>query len=748
MTISNVSAHSALSFVTSAGVNAHIDSGAPAWENTARLVAEIKYLGITNVRDGTPYDWALPVYVSLAKIGVTFDLTQENPVAAALTTIGAVQDVQRAETLATAVPGSVGSLEGANEYNISSYNLNGINSYGNLAWGALDDADLQAAVRADANLAGVKVVAASAALVPSIPSVAHWVDASNWHAYAGVGEQLATVIAQGVAAAQASAPGKPVYITETGISSSGYGSSFWGVTDEATQGIIDVNALLDGYNDGAAKTFLYDLMDDTDNTPQENSFGLFHADGTPKPAATDIGNLLHILADPGTGTVAPGSLAYTLTGLPTTGASFLLEKTDGTFELVLWNPNAAVFNGSTDITPATSNVTVAFGATQGRVSVYDPVFGTTALQTAANANSITVGLSKDPIVVEVAPPAPDTLVLQLSEDAYLGDAQFTVSVDGTQVGGAQSVTALHGAGQKQAFTFNGSFGSGPHQVAVKFINDAYGGPRLDRNLYVDGIQYDGVTTALSETPLYSNGAAAFQLAQAAQIAETATDSLVLNVSEDAWQGDAKFTVQIDGTTIGGTQTATVSHAAGASQAVTLTGNFGAGRHTVGVTFINDAYGGPGLDRNLYVGGVLLDGQASSSGPAALYSNGQADFGVQAPASGTASPGADTLALHLSEDAFQGDSQFIVAIDGKTLGGTQSVTASHALGQAQDFAFTGNFGAGPHDLAISFINDAYAGPGLDRNLYVLSADLDGTHYASASASLWSNGTVHIQIGTHS
>ena len=733
------------SFTASVGVNAHIDSGRPEWENTATLVAEMKYLGATNVRDGTPYDWALPVYVALAKIGVTFDLTQENPVAAALTTIGAVQDVQRADTLAGAAPGSVGSLEGANEYNISSYNLNGLNSNGNLAWGALDDANLQAAVQGDSNLAGAKVVAASTALVSSIPSVAPYVDASNWHAYAGVGQQLATAISQGVAAAQASAPGKPVYITEAGISSSGYGTATWGVTDEATQGIIDLNALLDGYSDGAAKVFLYDLMDDTSLSTQENSFGLFHADGTPKPAATDIGNFMHILADPGTGSVQPGSLAYTLTGQPATGASFLLEKTDGTFELVLWNPGAVVSNGTGDVTPPTSNVTVSFGATQGRVNVYDPVLGTAAVQTAANTSSITVGLSKDPLVIEVPPAAAaDTLVLKLSEDAYAGDAQFTASMDGTQLGGPQSVTAAHGAGQTQAFTFNGAFGAGPHRVAVSFINDAYGGPGLDRNLYVDGLQYDGATTAVPDTPLYSNGTSTFQPAQTT--AAPVADSLVLMVAEDAWQGNAQFTVQIDGATIGGVQTATASHAAGASQAVTLTGNFGAGAHTVGVTFINDAYAGPGQDRNLYVNGATLDGQASSSGPAALDWNSQANFSFAAPASGTSGQGPDTLVLNLSEDAYAGNAQFLVAVDGNTLGGAQAVTASHAAGQTQAFTFMGSFGAGLHDLAVSFINDAYGGPGQDRNLYVASANLDGTHYASASAPLWSNGTVHFQIGT--
>lgn len=88
--------------------------------------------------------------------------------------------------------------------------------------------------------------------------------------------------------------------------------------------------------------------------------------------------------------------------------------------------------------------------------------------------------------------AQDTLVLNLSADLYNGPPQFTVSVDGKQEGAAQNVTALHSAGQSQAFTFTGNFGSGTHDIAVTFLNDAWGGSSTtDRNLYVNSLTYDG-----------------------------------------------------------------------------------------------------------------------------------------------------------------------------------------------------------------------------------------------------------------
>ncbi len=88
---------------------------------------------------------------------------------------------------------------------------------------------------------------------------------------------------------------------------------------------------------------------------------------------------------------------------------------------------------------------------------------------------------------------PDTLVLAMAEDAYQGDAQFTVSLDGTQLGGVLTTQALHSLGQTQNFTFNGAWGAaGPHVVTVSFLNDAWGGSAsLDRNLYVGAVTFDG-----------------------------------------------------------------------------------------------------------------------------------------------------------------------------------------------------------------------------------------------------------------
>ena len=122
---------------------------------------------------------------------------------------------------------------------------------------------------------------------------------------------------------------------------------------------------------------------------------------------------------------------------------------------------------------------------------------------------------------------PYVFVLQFSEDAWQGDAQFVVSLDGQQLGGAQTVTAAHAAGQHQAFTFEGSFaGPGVHDLAVSFINDAWGGSSdTDRNLFVDAISYNGASVAGGSASLFSNGTAHFAVGASPQGAALADDDL-------------------------------------------------------------------------------------------------------------------------------------------------------------------------------------------------------------------------------
>jgi autotransporter-associated beta strand protein len=233
---------------------------------------------------------------------------------------------------------------------------------------------------------------------------------------------------------------------------------------------------------------------------------------------------------------------------------------------------------------------------------------------------------------------PDMIGLSISQDHYLFDALFTVSVNGIQIGGTQTTPARHSNGETTLYTVEGSFGDGPRTLTVNFLNDAFGGTATtDRNLYVDSITNNG-TVILTAAALLSTGPMTFDLpapplpqVPAGSTIGAGPDTIGLQISEDAYAIDganhALFTVSVDGAQIGVFQNAIASHAAGQSQGFAVLGNFGSGPHSVAINFLNDAYGGtPATDRNLYVD-AISNGGVMSVFHAALLSQGSQAFQV-------------------------------------------------------------------------------------------------------------------------
>ena len=206
-----------------------------------------------------------------------------------------------------------------------------------------------------------------------------------------------------------------------------------------------------------------------------------------------------------------------------------------------------------------------------------------------------------------APPAnpgttsSDTLQLGLSEDAWQGDAQFTVSIDGRQLDGVQSVDLSHAAGQIETFGYTGNWGLGPHDVRVTFLNDAYGGsPDADRNLYINSVTYDGKTDPANSAALFSNGSVDFTVGLPSN-ANTDTPvvpappptqppapitgdnaELVVGIDQSTWQNSPSFMVAVDGQALSRTTVGNSNNL----QLTKYLGSFTAGQHTVSIDFAN------------------------------------------------------------------------------------------------------------------------------------------------------------------
>ena len=99
----------------------------------------------------------------------------------------------------------------------------------------------------------------------------------------------------------------------------------------------------------------------------------------------------------------------------------------------------------------------------------------------------------------------DTLVLKITQDAYQGDSQYAVFVDGKQIGGTLTAKALHNSGQADTLEIKGDWGVGNHNVSVQLLNDLYGSSwDQDRNVWVESATYNGAAVANSKLSVASS----------------------------------------------------------------------------------------------------------------------------------------------------------------------------------------------------------------------------------------------------
>jgi hypothetical protein len=130
--------------------------------------------------------------------------------------------------------------------------------------------------------------------------------------------------------AQVDGPGMASEITETGyITTPATLIPF--TLPESVAASYTPRTLLLGYKHGLQKTYLYELIDEISSP----GYGLMNADLTPKPAFTAVQNLLSTLSDD-SASFSPGSLPYVLSGGDSNLNHLLLQKSDGSYWLVLW----------------------------------------------------------------------------------------------------------------------------------------------------------------------------------------------------------------------------------------------------------------------------------------------------------------------------------------------------------------------------------------------------------------------------
>jgi hypothetical protein len=358
-------------------VNTHIDFNSYGYQNLATMESAINYLGIKNLRDsatnpndlGSGGKWQQIANATGAKFDAY--LPESSP-------SNDIASLNYAKQLAS--QHIINFFEGGNEND----NPDAVSQGNSIAW----TAKFQQQVYSAAHSFGLQAI--------NMSFGSGWTAANNWqgdyakagnlsayadygnaHTYPQPGQTTDSTIQRINGLAKLAAGSRPVITTEMGWK----GGTF-SQTDIAR---FAVDAVFDGIKNGDAKMYFYSLFDDS-----SGPYGLMNQNGTARPVGTALHNLTTIMAD--SGAARNGSLTFGLSGTTAADHSLLTEKSTGVFQIALWNEQDAAHN-----------VTLNLASAAKTIRIYNPMTGSSAVQTFSNASNVTVNVPNHPVIVEVVP---------------------------------------------------------------------------------------------------------------------------------------------------------------------------------------------------------------------------------------------------------------------------------------------------------------------------------------------------------
>jgi hypothetical protein len=424
--VAGIGAMRANDFLNTLGAGTHLVQGI---EDYRTIIAGIRYTGIRNIREDASHDASR--YAALCSIhSATGALVDQLPIVDADSRN--IQDTQiEYEALATC--GALLEAEGPNEPNNFPFKYLGktCSSGESFAPCARYMADEYAMIKGDPKLAsypvvdltepgaepdntGLQFLTIPSGQGTSMPAGTKFADVANLHNYVLGNGQTAVSDNQAWKAESTPSNGPwdglegeycretwrrhyaaapmiqctmPKVTTETGWPST--------TISPDQQGKLMVNVYLSAARLGWQHTFIYLLFDE----PQAGNagYGFFKqshgaAALQPKPLGTYTHNLTTILRD-STSHFQVGSVDYSIPNEPSTIHDLLMEKSNGTYELVIWDDRP--------VGEATDNVTVNFGASYPSVKVYDITVGTTAIQNMSDTSAVPLTLTDHALIVEL-----------------------------------------------------------------------------------------------------------------------------------------------------------------------------------------------------------------------------------------------------------------------------------------------------------------------------------------------------------
>lgn len=382
-------ASSAARFVDSVGVNTHVTYTDTEYGNPALLINKLQRLRVRHIRDGLGAA-SSPVAQALGAAGIGLVLNVGKPPYSSFTMEKAVA--------ANTSSGSkyIEAWEGENEQDVNDPTWV---TYWNSTFAAL-----KAANTTGTPVWGPPLAFASNAAKLTPVQAAY----GTFHPYPG-GQNPSVLYPSQTALIQPLFPNDPLIATESGYHNALADHSDQPGIDYATGAKYLPRLLLEGFNAGLYRTYIYELFDevstwnralqDTTDRNEQCHWGLVDANGVEKPSFTAIRNLLTVLSAGDAETGSPTSLSYTLSG-DTNIHHLLVQKSPTVFDLILWQ-NVSSWNQAkqTEISNAPQDVLLTVnGAT---VTTYQPSVSAVGTPQTMTGNSVALKIPDEALIVEI-----------------------------------------------------------------------------------------------------------------------------------------------------------------------------------------------------------------------------------------------------------------------------------------------------------------------------------------------------------
>lgn len=386
--------------VNSIGVNVHLGYTDTVYWNFDAARSRLRALGVRHIRDGVSS--SRPEYYDRMKIlgGDGIRLT-----AICSTSVPATQIVANADRFSlTATNNMIEAFEGPNEPDKNNITVSALRSYQHALWDAVNLSGFQSRPVLGPSITD-QIYANS---VTSAGGIGAWMDYGNIHPYPGGWHPENGNLITAINLGRTTCGPKQLYATETGYTNA-FGQSLHQPITERATGIFLPRLYFYYLQQGLLRTFWYELYDlRVDNgTVAQNHFGLYRNDGSAKPAAIALQNLIGLLKDPGP-TFSAGSLDFTVTS----GFSYkLLKKRTGECWIAIWRPirlwDYSPFGQKQEVYNSPINCTLTIHRTVTNVAAYTDLHSglNPTPRNYGTATTVNIGIADSLVLFRIQVPA-------------------------------------------------------------------------------------------------------------------------------------------------------------------------------------------------------------------------------------------------------------------------------------------------------------------------------------------------------